>query len=61
MASLKVIKRMSRRAILMYAKPVTRNNGENWYNECKVMSLGSSSDEGMVKINTQLIFELTNK
>ena len=37
MASPKVIRRMSRRAILMYAKLVTHNKGEEGYNECKVM------------------------
>lgn len=37
MASPKVIKRMSRGAILMYAKLVTHNKGGKGYNECKVM------------------------
>lgn len=37
MASPKVIKRMSRRATLMYAQLVTHNKGEKDYNKCKVM------------------------
>lgn len=37
MASPKVIKGMSRGAILMYAKLLTHNKGEKGYNECKVM------------------------
>jgi len=37
MAVQKVIKRMSLRAILMYAKLVTHSKWEVGFNECKVM------------------------
>lgn len=62
-ASPKVIKGMSCRAILMYAKLVTHNKGAKrvQYMQSNACKLRTGTDEGMAKINTQLIFKLTNK